>query len=392
MLVFLCLQYLFLTHSFTIRGFYSLEKQVSCDYIALANQGVQGLMPYQAGKPIEELERELGIANIVKLASNENPLGPSASVLAAIADNAAYICRYPDSNGFNLKRQLAERLAVGSEQVTLGNGSNDVLELIARAYLQPGKSAMFSQHAFVVYSLAVKACGAKAIITKAKDWGHDLNAIVAAIADDTQVIFIANPNNPTGTLLAEPALVDFLDKVPANIIVVLDEAYFEYAQSDDAPDGVALLKHYPNLIVTRTFSKAYGLAALRVGYAVASAEITDVLNRVRAPFNVNSVGLAAAQAVLEDEAYLEQGRQVNRQGMQQLEQGFKQMGLRYIPSAANFLAVEFTTDTNQLYQQLLQQGVIVRPIGVYEMPNHLRVSIGLAHENAAFLAALQKIL
>lgn len=366
---------------------------MSCDYIALANQGVQSIQAYQAGKPIEELQRELGLEHIIKLASNENPLGPSKKVLAAIEQAVSDIARYPDNNGFELKAALADRLAMPSEQITLGNGSNDVLELIARAYLEPGKSAVYSQHAFVVYSLAVKACGAKAIVTKAKDWGHDLNAMVDAITDDTQVVFIANPNNPTGTLLGEAALVDFLDKVPANVIVVLDEAYFEYAdESDDCSDGIALLKYYPNLVVTRTFSKAYGLAALRVGYAVASAEITDILNRVRAPFNVNALAMAAAQAVLTDEAYLEQGRQVNRDGMQQLLAGFKSLGLRSIPSAGNFIAVEFKTDTNKLYQDLLQQGVIVRPVGMYEMPNHLRISIGLEQENAALLAALNKVL
>lgn len=365
---------------------------LSCDYIALANAGVRGLSPYQAGKPIEELQRELGLTHIVKLASNENPLGPSRKALAAIERAAADITRYPDSNGFELKQALAERLAVDTEQITLGNGSNDVLELIARAYIEPGKSAVYSQHAFIVYPLAVQACGGRGIVTRAREWGHDLNAMVEAISDDTRLVFIANPNNPTGTLLGEAALVDFLDKVPANVVVVLDEAYFEYNTGADACDGVALLKHYPNLIVTRTFSKAYGLAGLRVGYAVSSAEIADLLNRVRAPFNVNSLGLAAAQAVLADQDYLQEGRQVNQQGMQQLEAGLSAMGLKFIPSAANFLAVEFAVDTARLYQALLQQGVIVRPVGAYEMPNHLRVSIGLERENAAFLSALEKVL
>ena len=367
---------------------------MSCDYIALANKGVQGLRPYQAGKPIEELQRELGLEHIVKLASNENPLGPSRKVLEAIAKASADIVRYPDSNGFELKSDLSTLLGVDSQQITLGNGSNDVLDLIARAYLEPGKSAVYSQHAFIVYPLAVQSCGARSIVTKAKDWGHDLNAMVDAIADDTRLLFIANPNNPTGTVVDEAHLVDFLDKIPADVIVVLDEAYFEYATiaDSDCADGIALLKHYPNLIVTRTFSKAYGLAALRVGYAVASEAITDVLNRVRAPFNVNSLALAAAQAVLTDQQYLENGRRVNRAGMEQLQAGFRSLGLTYIPSAGNFLAVEFSVDTEQLYQNLLQQGVIVRPVGVYEMPNHLRISVGLEEENAALLAALEKIL
>ena len=367
---------------------------MSCDYIALANDGVQGLSPYQAGKPIEELQRELGLDHIVKLASNENPLGPSKKVLAAIEKASADISRYPDSNGFELKNVLSQKLGLATDQITLGNGSNDVLELIARAYIEPGKSAVYSQHAFIVYPLAIQACGGRSIVTKARDWGHDLNAMADAITDDTQLVFIANPNNPTGTVVDEAALVNFLDKVPANVIVVLDEAYIEYVDrtDDDIVDGAALLQYYPNLIVTRTFSKAYGLAALRVGYALASAEITDVLNRVRAPFNVNSMALAAAQAGLSDDEYLEEGRRINREGMQQLIDGFDALGLSYIPSAGNFIAVEFKTDTAQLYQKLLEQGIIVRPVGVYEMPNHLRVSVGLPDENAALLTALNTII
>ncbi len=365
---------------------------MSCDFIALANKGVQGLSPYQAGKPIEELQRELGLETIVKLASNESPLAPSKKVLAAISAAATEVARYPDSNGFELKQALSERLAVTPGQITLGNGSNDILELIARAYVEPGKSAVYSQHAFIVYCLAVQASGGRSIVTKARDWGHDLNAMVDAIADDTRLIFIANPNNPTGTLVNEAALVDFLDKVPANVLVVLDEAYFEYALGGECPDGVTLLKHYPNLIVTRTFSKAYGLAALRVGYAVASPDISDVLNRVRAPFNVSSLGLAAARAALDDQQFLQQSLRVNSDGMQQLMAGFKQLGLSYIPSAGNFLTVEFDTDVNVLYQQLLRQGVIVRPVGGYEMPRHLRISIGLEQENTALLTALEKVL
>lgn len=365
---------------------------MSCDYIALANKGIQGLSPYQAGKPIEELQRELGLDSIVKLASNENPLGPSKKSLAAVALAAADMSRYPDSNGFELKRALAEKLSVNAAQITLGNGSNDVLDLVARAYLEPGKSAVYSQHAFVVYPLAVQSCGARSIVVKARDWGHDLNAMADAIDNDTAVVFIANPNNPTGTAINEAGIVDFLDKVPANVIVVLDEAYFEYAAGDEFPDGVSLLSHYPNLVVTRTFSKAYGLAGLRVGYAVASEKITDVLNRVRAPFNVNSLGLAAAQAVLADEDYLRRGIEVNRQGMEQLIAGFSAFDLSHIPSRGNFVAVEFSTDTGALYHQLLNEGVIVRPVGVYEMPNHLRVSVGLDHENDVLLNALKKLL
>jgi len=372
--------------------------KVACDYITLANEGVRGLSPYQAGKPIEELQRELGLDHIVKLASNENPSPPSEKVLAAIAKSTQSLFRYPDSNGFELKAALSERLGVEANQITLGNGSNDLLELIARAYIEPGKSSISSEYAFFIYQMVARACGGRAIITKAKGWGHDLNAMVDAIVDDTRLVYIANPNNPTGTMLDEAALVDFLDKVPSNVIVVLDEAYYEYASFDAreqgiaCPDGVALLKYYPNLVVTRTFSKAYGLAGARVGYAISSPQISDILNRVRAPFNVNSMAFAAAQAALEDAAYLEQSCRINRVGKEQLEAGLQALGLSYIPSAGNFLAVEFTTDTMVLYQRLLEQGVIVRPVANYDMPKHLRITVGLEQENIALLAALKKVL
>lgn len=369
---------------------------MSCDYIALANQGVQGISPYQAGKPIEELQRELGLSHIVKLASNENPLGPSRRALLAIESALGDLSRYPDSNGFELKHALADYLNVDSRQITLGNGSNDVLNLIARAYLGPGKSAIYSEHAFIVYPLAVQALGARAIVTAAKDYGHDLQAMADAIDDDTAVIFLANPNNPTGTWFSATALEAFLQQVPAHIIVVLDEAYIEYCPVADigsaVPDGVALLRRFPNLVVTRTFSKAWGLAGLRVGYALASEVITDILNRVREPFNVNSLGLVAARAVLDDQVYLQKSRDVNSAGMQQLLAGCQALALPVIPSAGNFLTVKFDTDGGEIYTQLLHRGVIVRPIGVYGMPAHLRVSIGLEQENTALLDALKEVL
>lgn len=370
---------------------------MSCDYIALARTGVQGLSPYQAGKPIEELQRELGLEHIVKLASNENPLGPSSRSLAAIEKALPELTRYPDSNGFELKAALAERLSVSTSQLTLGNGSNNILNLIAAAYLGPGRAAIYSEYAFIVYPLAVQACEARAIVTPAKHWGHDLQAMADAITDDTAVIFIANPNNPTGTSVTEQELVAFLDQVPGNVIVVLDEAYIEYvadagSEHSSCPDGVSLLKQYPNLIVTRTFSKAWGLAGVRVGYAIANEQVTDVLNRVREPFNVSSLAMSAARAVLEDYDYLERSRAVNSAGMQQLIEGVTELGLQYIPSTGNFLTVEFSGDTQKIYQQLLQAGVIVRPIGVYSMPQHLRVSIGLEEENRYFLQALKQVL
>lgn len=369
---------------------------MSCDYIALANQGVQAISPYQAGKPIEELQRELGLDHIVKLASNENPLGPSQLSLAAIERSLGDLSRYPDSNGFELKRALSDRLGVSSTQITLGNGSNDVLNLIARAYLNTTRSAVFSEHAFIVYPLAVQALGARAIVTRAVDYGHDLDAMAAAVEEDTALVFVANPNNPTGTSVDAAALERFMEAIPARVIVVLDEAYIEYVEpsagAEEIPDGVKLLQRFPNLVVTRTFSKAWGLAGVRVGYALASEAITDVLNRVREPFNVNSLGMAAARAVLNDQAYLEQSRTVNAAGMQQLVEGCRSLNLSYIPSAGNFITIEFGGDSAEIYRQLLQQGVIVRPIAAYDLPRHLRVSVGLETENAAFLRALDIVL
>lgn len=363
-----------------------------CDYIALATSGVRELHPYMPGKPVEELERELGISDIVKLASNENPLGPSAMALEAIRAELAELTRYPDGNGFNLKLALSQKYGVSQGSITLGNGSNDVLDVIARAYAGPGREVIYSQYSFAVYALATQAVGANAIVTPAKDWGHDLDAMLAAISDSTSLIFIANPNNPTGTWISDKTLKAFLEEVPENVIVVLDEAYCEYIEDKSFPDGVSLLKDFPNLIVTRTFSKAYGLAALRVGYALAGEDISDVLNRVRHPFNVNSVALAAATAVLEDQNYLKRSRDLNNAGMRQLEKGLDKLGLTYIPSVGNFICFDSGKDGAEMYQDLLQQGVIVRPVGNYGMAQHLRVSIGLENENERFLSALERVL
>jgi histidinol-phosphate aminotransferase len=365
---------------------------LSCDFLALANAGIQGLSPYQAGKPIEELQRELGLSDIVKLASNENPLGPSQSVLDACAKAARDITLYPDANGFELKRAIAAKFDLQINQLTLGCGSNDVLDLIARVFLNPNSSSVFSQYGFIVYPIATQACGARAIVTPAKNWGHDLDAMAAAIVPNTRLVFIANPNNPTGTWLTKTELLNFLRRVPENIVVVLDEAYTEYVEEAEFPNGLELLAEFPNLIVTRTFSKAYGLAALRVGYAVSNPQIADLLNRVRAPFNVNSLGLAAATAALKDDNYLMRSRENNSHGMRQLVEGLSKIGLNFIPSVGNFITVEMPSDALPIYQKLLHAGVIVRPLAPYQMPRHLRVSIGLPDENAKFLAALTKVL
>ncbi|MGP9831584.1 MULTISPECIES: histidinol-phosphate transaminase [Marinobacter] len=367
---------------------------MAVDYQSLAVKGVQALSPYQPGKPIEELARELGLnpAEIIKLASNENPLGPSEKALAAARKALEELCLYPDGNGFELKQALANRFGVGMDQITLGNGSNDVLEVIARCFADTDSEVVFSQYAFAVYPIVTQAIGAKGVPVPAKEWGHDLDAMAAAVTERTKLVFVANPNNPTGTVHTAKAIEAFLDQIPERVLVVLDEAYCEYLTGSEYPDGIKLLERYPNLIVCRTFSKAWGLAALRVGYAISSTAIADILNRVRQPFNVDSVALAAATAVLQDEAYLNRSREVNEAGLRQLSEAFELMGLPYIPSAGNFIAVEVGDQAQGIYQALLSHGVIVRPIAGYGMPYHLRVSVGLPEENERFLDALSQSL
>jgi len=370
---------------------------MSNDFLSLANVGVQKLRPYQAGKPTDELERELGLTDIVKLASNENPLGLSQSVKLALQKELAELTRYPDANGFYLKQALATKYAVNIDQVTLGNGSNDLLELIARAFVDSRHEVMFAEHAFVVYPLVTQAIGATAVVVKAKDFGHDLTAMAAAITDKTKLIFIANPNNPTGTFLEQAEIKDFLSKVPAQVLVVLDEAYFEYAAPERRGNAIAWIKEFPNLIVSRTFSKAYGLAGLRVGYSISHPDIADILNRVRQPFNCNALALKAAETILQDQAYLAEGVALNNAGMQDLCAFFKANKLDYIPSMGNFVTVKVARPDDQqsgddVYQQLLLQGVIVRPVTGYGLPQHLRISIGTEAENQRFKQALSSVL
>ncbi len=360
---------------------------------SLAPDYIRAIMAYQPGKPISELAREMGIAesSIVKLASNENPLGMSArardAALAALAD----VARYPDGGAFALKAALCAKFDVRPEQLVVGNGSNDILELVAQAFLAPGLSAIYSRHAFAVYPLATNARGARGIEVAAKNFGHDLDAMLAAIEAQTRVIFIANPNNPTGTFIAGPELEAFLDRVPRHVLVVLDEAYTEYHAPEQRYDSISWLARFPTLLVSRTFSKAYGLAGLRVGYGIAHPDVADLMNRVRQPFNVSSVGLAAAEAALGDEEFIARSAEINRRGMAQLTAAFTELGLEWIPSAGNFVTFK-AGDAVGINQALLRQGVIVRPIGAYGMPHWLRVSIGLAEENARFIAALKQAL
>jgi len=301
------------------------------------------------------------------------------------------LARYPDSNGFDLKGAISRKYGVPADWITLGNGSNDILELAAHAVLRPGQSGMYAQHSFAVYALATQETGARAIVVPAKDLGHDLDAMLAAIVDDTRVVFIANPNNPTGTFLTADRIDAFLAKVPSEVVVVLDEAYNEYLAPALRFDSAVWLRRHPNLLISRTFSKAYGLAGLRVGFGLAQPELTDLLNRVRQPFNVNTMAQAAAVAALSDDAFLARSYEVNATGMQRLQSAFDSMGLRYVPSFGNFVLVR-VSDAPAVYESLLRQGVIVRPVGGYGLPEWLRVTIGLPQENEAFLAALAKAL
>jgi histidinol-phosphate aminotransferase len=362
------------------------------NYSELVPAYIRAIAPYQTGKPIAELERELGISGIVKLASNENPLGCSPLAVAAMHEAIKTIALYPDGNGFELKDALSKRYGVEPARIVLGNGSNDMLELAARAFLTVGDKAVYSAHAFAVYPLATQAVGATGVSVPATNFGHDLKAMLkAALEQQAKLVFIANPNNPTGTFLNAADLLVFMRALPPQILVVLDEAYNEYLPVECRYDSVSWLKEFPNLIISRTFSKAYGLAGLRVGYALADPQVADMMNRVRQPFNVNSVAQAAAVAALRDEAFVRQTHGLNQRGMEQITDGLSRLGLAYIPSMANFVSFKIT-GAARIYRRLLELGVIVRPIASYDMPDYLRVSIGLESENQKFLSALQQIL
>jgi histidinol-phosphate aminotransferase len=354
---------------------------------------VRELARYIPGKSIEDVARDLNLdpKTIVKLASNENPRGPSPGVLAAIAAAALEATRYPDGNGFALKAALSARLGVDAAQIVLGNGSNDILELATQAYLRPGDEAIYSQHAFAVYPLATRARGAIGVEVPARSFGHDLVRMRAALTPGTRMVFVANPNNPTGTFVAAADLLDFIASIPPEVLLVLDEAYNEYLEPADRGDSVGWLSRYPNLLVSRTFSKAYGLAALRIGYGIMHAGVADMLNRVRQPFNVNALAQAAAIAALADAEYVDSSRALNRAGLAQLAAGFAKLGVESLPSHGNFVLAK-VGNADQVYRRLLAQGVIVRPVANYGLPEWLRVSVGLASENERFLATLGSVL
>lgn len=366
-------------------------------FLELATPGVQKLTPYQPGKPVEELERELGISDSIKLASNENPLGPSPLAVEAINRASSTINFYPDGGGYTLSSKLAELHQLEISNITLGNGSNDILELVTRAFLTPRHSAAFSEYSFAVYPIVVQAVGARANVAKAyppdhesMPLGHDPQALLSAIDDSTRIVFIANPNNPTGTWLVPAELEQLFDAIEQDVIIVLDLAYTEYMDEDIRPPLKKWLKQYPNLVITQTFSKVYALAGLRIGYSMSSPEIADILNRVRQPFNTNLLAQAAAIASLDDVEHVARSVAMNNAGKDQLQTAFDYMHLHYLPSMGNFIAVNVKMDGMTLYQQLLQQGVIVRPVANYHMPEYIRVTIGTEQQNQRFIDALKK--
>jgi histidinol-phosphate aminotransferase len=365
---------------------------------SLAAPGVRSLKPYVPGKPPEALERELGVKGSIKLASNENPLGPGPRARAALAAAIAHVGHYPDGSGHGLRARIAHRHGVDIAQVTLGNGSNELLVMLAEAFLVPGAEAVYSQYAFAVYPGAVQACGATARVAPAfaadhvQPLGHDPAGLAQAVGPNVRVMSLANPNNPTGTWLDEAGLDALLRAVPPEVIVVLDEAYHEYSAAVGVPDGTRWLARHPNLVVTRTFSKAYGLAGLRVGYSISHPELADVLNRIRQPFNVSVPALAAAAAALDDHEHLDETIALNRAGIERLRAGLAALGVAAPPSAGNFVLADLGRAAAQVDHDLLREGVIVRPVANYGLANHLRISTGTAAQNERVLAAMADVL
>jgi len=349
---------------------------------------IAALSPYVPGKPIDELQRELGLTRVIKLASNENPLGPSPKALAVINETAATLHRYPDGGAFKLRQALAHRWKVTDEQIILGNGSDEILGLLARTFLSPGDEAVMAAHTFVIYHMEVTAAHGKAVTVPLKDWRHDVAAMAGAITDRTRLVFLCNPNNPTGTMVSAEEVAWLLARIPDHVVVVFDEAYFEYVRSSEFPDSMAWIKEGRNVIVLRTFSKIYGLAGLRIGYGVTTGEIVNLLNRVRPPFNANSIAQRAALAALDDDEHVARSRAVNQAGMEQITNGLRALGLAPISSEANFVYVDVGRDGRAVFDAMLRHGVIVRHID----GRMIRVTIGQAEENRVFLAALAQVL
>jgi histidinol-phosphate aminotransferase len=360
------------------------------NFRSLANSSVRNLIPYQPGKPIEELERELGITSSIKLASNENPLGPSLAVVAAAQEALHNAHCYPDGGCYELKQALSCYLSIFPEQIVIGNGSENILELIVKTYLHKNDTAVISQYAFLTIPLLLDSYGVHTHVVPALDWGHDIDGMIQAIDEKTRVLFLVNPNNPTGTYTTKKDFVKLMNSVPPHVLVVVDEAYSEYIREPDYPNTLHYLHDYPNLVITRTFSKVYGLAALRLGYSISSPEIADMLNRARLPFNVNTIASKAACAALGDQQHVNKSVALTHQGIQQLRAGLDTQKMDYLHSLGNFITIN-VHDAQSIYQKLLYQGIIVRPLTAYDMPQHIRVTIGTPEQIDRFLIALQAI-
>jgi len=352
---------------------------------------IRSLIPYEPGKPIEEVEREYGIANSVKLASNENPLGPSPKAVAAIRARLDQLHLYPDGDCFYLKNGLAKKLGVLPEQLIFGNGSNEIIELAARTFMRAGDEAVMAEQAFVVYQLIVQAVGAKSKQVPLRNYTHDLGAIADAITPQTKIVFLANPNNPTGTIFRRDEWEKFLAKVAPDVLLIVDEAYFEYVQDADYPDSLKYHKQGRAILTLRTFSKLYGLAGLRIGYGVAAKELIALMQRVRQPFNINAAAQWAALAALDDLDHVQRSLEANRQGLEFLQSGIKELGLEHVPSQGNFVLVR-VGNGQEVFKQLMVQGVIVRPMDGYKFPEHIRVTVGTMKENRRFIEALRKVI
>ena len=359
---------------------------------SLANDHILGIEPYEPGKPIEELERELGVPDAIKLASNENPLPPSARVQKAIAAALAQLNRYPDGGGFYLRQALAKKHGVTAEQIVLGNGSNELIGLIVHSFVKPGDEAVVPHPSFVVYPMIVQAAGAIRVMVMLRDHRLDLEAMARAITPTTKLVFIANPNNPTATIVTADEVERFMSSVPERTIVVFDEAYFEFALGPDFPDALGYVKQGRKVVVLRTFSKAASLAGLRVGYGIADADAIALMNRIRQPFNVNALAQVAALAALDDEAHISECVRMIEAGRHFLYDGFKNLGLRYVPSRANFVLVDLGRNAAAIFQGLLREGVIVRPMTSFGMETTVRVSVGTPEENRRLIKALSTVL
>ena len=357
------------------------------------NSGVLGLKPYEPGLPLEHTQKKLGLKKMIKLASNENPLGPSPKALDLLQGKlnsfSSELNRYPDGNAYDLKEAISKKYDIDINQITIGNGSNDLIEFVSRCFLGEGKKAIYSQHGFAIYPLAIKATGAIPVKSKAKNWGHDLDLMSDLVDENTKIVFIASPNNPTGTAKTLREIKDFLENLSNDILVFLDQAYFEYIESTEFDIPFSLIKDHPNLVISRSFSKAHGLAALRLGFCVSNPDLSDYLNRVRQPFNANSLALDLGKIALTDKEHISKSLQINSSGMERLKSAFIKLDYNFIESWGNFISFDAKQDSDTAFQYFLEKGVILRSLKVYEMPQHLRVSIGTEEEMDFFLQVLE---